>query len=90
MKANKAPHKVYLHLTTGNRILNGKYYEHKPAKIRYDDKIIEYTRTDTFIKKACKFIDERFNFDDDTCHIEGEVIIKDKVIDDFKNYLKGE
>ena len=55
MKAN-APKKVYLHLTTGSHVLNGKYYERKPAKIRFDDKTIEYTRTDVFIEKALKFI----------------------------------
>lgn len=56
MKANEAPEKVYLHLTTGNSILNGKYYERKPAKIRNNDKIIEYTRTDALIEKAQLFL----------------------------------
>lgn len=51
---------------------------------------IEYTRTDAFIEKACNFIDERLNFDDNAWYIEGEVTVKDKVIEDFKNYMKGE
>lgn len=46
--------------------------------------------TDAFIEKACNFIDERLNFDDNAWYIEGEVTVKDKVIEDFKNYIKGE
>ena len=51
-------------------------------------KAVEYTRTDAFIEKACNFIDERLNFDDNAWYIEGEVTVKDKVIEDFKNYMK--
>lgn len=92
MKA-KAPEKVYLHLTKGNYRLNGEYYEHKPAKIRFGDKIIEYTRTDAFIEKACAWLEEKcdlanyeaFNPDNRTYYID-----HDKMIDDFKKYMKGE
>lgn len=45
MKANEAPEKVYKLITTGDLRLNG-YHEYKPAKIRYNDKIIEYIRKD--------------------------------------------
>lgn len=54
----KVPEKIYRHQTTGNPRLNGIYYEHKPAKIRYDDKIIEYIRKDAFIEKLCTWIKE--------------------------------
>ena len=50
---------------------------------------IEYTRTDAFIEKACRFIKERLFFED-SWHVEGEASILDKVIEDFKNYMKGE
>lgn len=46
----KAPDKIFKHLTTGNRLLNGKYYEYKPARIRYDDEIIEYIRKDALLE----------------------------------------
>ena len=61
----KAPKKVYLHLTKGNYRLNGTYYEHKPAKIRIDDKIIEYTRTDAFIEKVYDYLKNYAFVDDD-------------------------
>lgn len=73
----EAPEKVYLHLTTGSYLLNGKYYECKPAKIRFDDKIIDYTRTDAFIEKAVSYIQQNW-------------IWNTKMIEDFKKYMKGE
>lgn len=79
MKANKAPEKVYLHLTTGSHILNGKYYEYKPAKIRFDDIIIEYAHKDVFIEKAKKYIANHFLAPG-----------MDNEIKDFVNYMKGE
>ena len=50
---------------------------------------IEYIHKDTFIEKACKFIEERFSFKD-SWHVEGETSILNKVIEDFKNYMKEE
>ena len=46
---------------------------------------IEYIRTDTFIEKVCKFLDDRIKHDSidypmATVHL----------IEDFKNYMKGE
>ena len=50
-----------------------------------DDSRIEYTRTDAFIEKVCKFLDDRIKHDSidypmATVHL----------IDDFKNYMQGE
>ena len=92
MEANEAPEKVYLHLTTGNRILSGKYYESKPAKIRHDDKIIEYICTDAFIEKAAEYL---YKCNQDMVKRYGakavlgcsEYTIN---VNDFKNYMKGE
>ena len=85
MKANEAPNKVYLHLTTGNSILNGKYYERKPAKIRNNDKIIEYTRTDALIEKACDLF-RRIDYDDTIPPYE----TTEEFIKYFKKYMKEE
>lgn len=48
------PDKLYLHRTTGNPRLNGKVHSYKPAKIRDDDKIIEYIRKDAILEWAEK------------------------------------
>jgi hypothetical protein len=48
---------------------------------------IEYTRTDTIIKKACEFIKERFSFGD-SWHTDNEATISDKVIEDFEKYIE--
>ena len=48
----KAPDKIYLHRTTGNPRLNDKFYSYKPAKIRDDDKIIEYIHKDALLEWA--------------------------------------
>ena len=77
MKAN-APEKIWLD--------SRSVFLNKPNK----SGLTEYTRTDAFIEKACEFIEERLYFEDNAWHIEGEATIKDKVIEDFKNYMKGE
>ena len=41
---------------------------------------IEYTRTDAFIEKACEFLFENYH---------GEKLSL-RMIEDFKNYMKGE
>lgn len=52
MSNTKIPDKIYRHQTTGDLRLNGMYHEYKPAKIRYDDEIIEYIRKDNL--SECK------------------------------------
>ena len=89
MKAN-APEKIYLHLTTGDCILNGKYYEYKPAKIRYDDKIIEYTRTDAFINKVCERLKNFNDFHNIMRYSDCCEVPLDQIICDFKNYITEE
>jgi len=79
MKANKAPEKIYV-----DNPNHDFWYRTK------DENSIEYTRTDAFIEKACIGIDKllsgyiirNFNFGD-SYHI-------DELIEDFKNYMKGE
>ena len=85
MKANEAPEKIYLnkHPFTGE--LHDKWLLNK-----WDDSDIEYTRTDAFIEKACNgiekllsgYIIKNFNF--------GDSYDIDRLIEDFRNYMKGE
>ena len=55
-----------------------------------EDGYIEYIQTEAFIEKACAFIRERLIFDDDAWYTDGELTLKDKVINTFKSYMKGE
>ena len=72
MKAN-APEKIYLEkVYPDNGVLpNGLNYNQSP-----DD--IEYTRTDAFIEKAAKWINEHTSLSEKL------------VIEDFRKYMKGE
>lgn len=80
----KTPEKVYL-------LFNRPYLVDytKLNKRRYDEEV-EYTRTDAFIEKACSGIDQllsgyiirNFHF--------GDSYEIDKLIEDFKDYMKGE
>ena len=51
----------------------------------------EYTRTDAFIEKALKFLDEKFYFNNLHYGIESGVFdSEEEMFEDFKNYMKGE
>ena len=82
MKENNVPEKIYL--TSDEK--NSYVFTQK----RSDGMGVEYILTDAFIEKACAFIRERLIFDDNAWYIEGEVTVKDQVIEDFKDYMKGE
>ena len=92
----EAPEKIYLirnistptSLNTTNDC-HEKYLQ-EWYKGREKDTDIEYIRTDVIIERAVQFIKERLNFDDNAWYIEGEVTVKDQVIEDFKDYMKGE
>lgn len=75
----EAPEKIYRR-REGNYI---KYYDYKPAKIRYNEKEpTEYTRTDAFIEKAQNFFRHShylFNLDGMDLH---------NFIEDFKKVMK--
>jgi hypothetical protein len=76
MKANEIPEKIYV----------------PTAGLEMTDKLpchIEYTRTDAFIEKTEKFLKSyRRETPDKTGYIPG--IVDDKMIEDFRNFLKGE
>lgn len=85
-----APDKIYRQQTTGNLRLDSMYYECKPAKIRYDDKIIEYIRTDVFIEKAKKYLEEHF-INEVSIISGGPVVIQfNQAFENFIKYMKGE
>ena len=82
MKANEAPEKIYVHVKDG-KVRN----TWNSTWIGVND--IEYTRTDAFIEKTEKFLKSyRREMPDKTGYISG--IVDDKMIEDFKNYMKGE
>ena len=74
----EAPEKIYLNQDDG-LIWHCRSYK--------DD--IEYIRTDALIEKVEKFLKSyRRETPDGTGYIPG--IVDDKMIEDFRNYLKGE
>ena len=75
MKANEAPEKIYIDVS-----LDSAW---GMTERSYDNEV-EYTRTDAFIEKACEWIKEKW---DDNYTMP---IIIHNVIEDFKNYMKGE
>ena len=85
MKANEAPEKIYITNYDIEALTKDEQLSERWHEVRIQDSDIEYTRTDAFIEKACNFIDERLNFDD-----AWFVLIKDKLIKDFIEYMKGE
>ena len=75
MKAN-APEKIYTDENGNNSLLK-----------RHCDSDIEYTHTDAFIEKACEYILSHIP----DMHILGKSCKTDElIIEDFKNYMKGE
>lgn len=74
----EAPEKIYID-DFGSELSFDWHKEH------CYEKDIEYIRTDVFIEKVCKFLDDRIKHDSidypmATVHL----------IEDFKNYVKGE
>lgn len=61
----------------------------EPVSIKMQASQIEYVRADVFLEKAEKFLKSyRRETPDKTGYISG--IIDDRMIKDFKNYMKGE
>ena len=95
MKANEAPEKIYVQLPSRNWI--GRTWDETP--IKEDDNPnwknatnIEYTRTDAFIDKACKWLKESITNNPECNRIisKNGVITMGMLIEDFRNYMKGE
>lgn len=86
MKANEAPEKIYLY---PSRIKKGTVLNNWYRTI-YNQDSIEYVRKDAFIEKVCEgiehllsgYIIRSFHF--------GDSYKRDTLIEDIKNYMKGE
>ena len=83
----KTPYKIYL-----ERILcsDEVYDTWKSQKTISDD--IEYIRTDAFIEKACEWLKESITNNPECNRIISKkgVITMGELIEDFRNYMKGE
>lgn len=80
MKANEAPEKIYI--STNSQ--DSTYYISNQYK-----RLIEYTRTDTFIEKAEKYLTEKF-INDVSVLAGGVVSINfDAAISNFVKYMEG-
>lgn len=81
----KAPEKIYLHPDIGDKDFIRPWLK-KP----FNENSVEYIRTDAFIKKACEGIDHLLSgYTIRNFHF-GDSYDIDRLIEDFKNYVKGE
>lgn len=79
MKAKEAPEKIILSADRDTQIINDDWVIND-----YTDNIkIEYTRTDAFIEKAAKWLDETLR---NTDFYENEIEL---MVEEFKKYMKG-
>ena len=80
MKANEAPEKLFL-------LPNGLI-----SYCRSTDEDVEYIRIDALIIKACEWLKESVTNNPECNRIISKkgVITMGLLIDDFKNYMKGE
>ena len=81
MKANEAPEKIYVHEASAHELTENLPYH------------IEYIRTDAFIEKALKFLDDRIPDYIELKHTNVDTFMyvdNKRFIEDFKNYMKGE
>ena len=74
-RQEQIPEKIYVSTHSGIH-----HYEQK------NDDDIEYTRTDAFIEKAVEHIDGLIEFLNEF----GHQLKKERIIEDFKKYMKGE
>jgi hypothetical protein len=91
MKTKEAPNKLYITYKG-----YGVFDEDSTVE-RTKDSQTEYTRTDAFIKKACKFLNKELPITDlspsNMLDITFKVFDKENkkvFIEHFKNYIKGE
>ena len=82
MKENEAPEKIYLQPTK-----YGETYNHW-SRLKLDETFVEYSRTDAFMKKACKFLSNEANIPlwegyNDTFGCDTS-----KLVDNFRKYME--
>lgn len=94
----EVPKKIYLTKNLLGVLRDG--WDAKPSEVFTN---IEYTRTDAFIEKACEFISDRIDILFNVEYSNGEPLADsyseyasarleaaNKIIDDFRKYMKGE
>ena len=82
----EAPEKIYLY--PSDRA--GEEYEDEWGDRPWGEGNVEYTRTDTFIEKATKWLmDNIQDYTDDGMGEHSFVLVQD-LKENFKNYMKGE
>ena len=89
MKANEAPEKIYMTPSFGepDNVLLAAFSK---SHLEYH-RDIEYTRTDAFINKACEWLkDNASNYIIEHLFSSNVSFEENKMIEDFKNYMKGE
>ena len=82
MKANEAPEKIYIALDEIDDLALDQRFDYPICT--------EYTRTDAFIKKACEFINKANLYLYHCISEECDLVDTDKMIEEFKNYMKRE
>ena len=82
MKTNDAPKKIYLY--PSDRA--SEEYEAEWGDKPWGEGCVEYTRTDAFIEKTCEWIKRMWSETNDRFNED----FTGMLIDNFKNYLKGE
>jgi len=91
MKANEAPERIYCEsdgLGNIDRAHNIKWPDDEAENV-------EYTRTDAFIEKACEWLRthsevDYFELIPDANYCGAGNLNKKRMIEDFRNYMKGE
>lgn len=86
MKANEAPEKIYIEITPDGT----RYYRDVVKEQRTENSDIEYLRTDAFIEKAVKWIEEINNHHHIMRYSDSCEPPLSELIEWFINYMKGE
>lgn len=92
MKAIEAPEKIYISNFDIEALPRNEQLSERWHEVNTQDTDIEYTRTDTFIEKACGWLKENKDKYLYNTGEKGEYIptCSDKIIDEFRKYMKGE
>jgi hypothetical protein len=78
MKSNEAPEKIYLFENTVSDTPDNRWLSK-----RSDDKDVEYIRKDSFIKKACVYLQRNL-----WRVVNEEPDFRQRFVTDFRNYME--
>lgn len=86
----KVPEKIYLNPDAVSYNQNGKFLFIHNSDIDESKCTIEYVCKNTFIEKACEFIEYNITGYIDVTHKGGDVILQHEFIKDFRKYMQEE